>query len=266
MNYANIMEEIKSTRDYKETVVKRNLLDEIISAGNGAIDNHGLSIVLFEDGEATKHKLEGKAGYFGKFIGAPHYIAVLSDDGKKSKEDAAYMMEMMRFKAHDLGLGSCWITIPDNDDIKDELGIDKSRKLCGFLAVGYRYAGIFKKDIQEQAYRQGAVEITYLKEWGNSPVWEDLEARGLDEVFYLTRFAPSWGNKQPWKFLILKDFIVLAMEKNSSTDADLDTGIIKFYFEKACIDRGLSVRVVGLDTNDTFEIPENYEIRAIYNI
>ena len=80
MNYSNIMEEIKSTRDYKETVVKGELLKEIISAGDTALENHGLDIVLFEDGEQTKQKLEGKAGYFGKFIGAPHYIAVLSDD------------------------------------------------------------------------------------------------------------------------------------------------------------------------------------------
>lgn len=145
MNYSNIMEEIKSTRDYKETVVKGELLKEIISAGDTALENHGLDIVLFEDGEQTKQKLEGKAGYFGKFIGAPHYIAVLSDDGRKSKEDAAYIMEMMRFKAHKEGLGSCWITIPNTDEIKADLGIDAARSLCGFLAIGYRYAGIFKK-------------------------------------------------------------------------------------------------------------------------
>ena len=192
MNYSNIMEEIKSTRDYKETVVKGELLKEIISAGDTALENHGLDIVLFEDGEQTKQKLEGKAGYFGKFIGAPHYIAVLSDDGRKSKEDAAYIMEMMRFKAHKEGLGSCWITIPNTDEIKADLGIDAARSLCGFLAIGYRYAGIFKKDIQEKAFRQGAIEITYMDEWGNTPAWEDLEARGLDQVFYLTRFAPSW--------------------------------------------------------------------------
>ena len=59
MNYSNIMEEIKSTRDYKETVVKGELLKEIISAGDTALENHGLDIVLFEDGEQTKQKLEG---------------------------------------------------------------------------------------------------------------------------------------------------------------------------------------------------------------
>lgn len=42
MNYSNIMEEIKSTRDYKETVVKGELLKEIISAGDTALENHGL--------------------------------------------------------------------------------------------------------------------------------------------------------------------------------------------------------------------------------
>lgn len=62
MNYSNIMEEIKSTRDYKETVVKGELLKEIISAGDTALENHGIDIVLFEDGEQTKQKLEGKNG------------------------------------------------------------------------------------------------------------------------------------------------------------------------------------------------------------
>ncbi len=266
MNYSNIMQEIKSTRDYKDIAVKKDLLDKIVNAGDTAIDNHGLSIILFEDGKATKHKLEGKAGYFGKFIGAPHYIAVVSEDKRKAKEDAAYMMEMMRFKSHDEGLATCWITIPDSEDVKSELGIDQSKKLCGFLAIGYRYAGIFKKDIQEQAYRQGAIEITFINEWCNMPTWKDLELRGLDEVFYLTRFAPSWGNKQPWKFLIQGNYVILAVEKDGSTDADLDTGIIKFYFEKACLDKGLSVNIVEIEDDNNFGIPENYEIRAIYNV
>ncbi len=265
MNYSNIMQELKSTRDYKDTTVKGDLLNEVISAGNCALENHGLEIVLFENGKQTKKKLEGKAGYFGKFIGAPHYIAVLGKDYRKSKEDAAYIIEMMRFKAHKEGLGTCWITISDTDEIKTDLGIDVSRSLCGFLAVGYRYAGLFKKDIQEKAFRQGAIEITYVDEWGNTPVWEDLESRGLDQVFYLTRFAPSWGNKQPWKFLILKHNVVLAVEKEASTDTDLDTGIIKFYFEKACVDKGLSLKV-SEQTDKEFDIPETYEIRAVYDI
>lgn len=95
-------------------------------------------------------------------------------------------MEMMRFKAHKEGLGSCWITIPNTDEIKADLGIDAARSLCGFLAIGYRYAGIFKIFKKKHSGR-GAIEITYMDEWGNTPEWEDLEAKRLkDQVFYLT--------------------------------------------------------------------------------
>lgn len=266
MTYSKIMKEIKTTRDFKSTPVKKEILDKIVNEGEKSIENEGLEIILFEDGKKTKEKLQGKAGYFGKFIESPHYIAVVAEGNGKNREKAAYMVEMMRFAAHEENLGTCWITVPDNDEIKNDLSIEKTKSLLAFMALGIRYSGIFKKDIQEKAFRQGATEITYLDKWGYSPSWEELEQRGLADVFYFTRFAPSWGNRQPWKFLISNDKVVLCLRKDCMEDSDLDTGIVKFYFEKACIDKGIKVS----QSNDNEEvnsiIGEDSHVKGVYSI
>lgn len=267
MNYSKIMQEIKSTRDYKTNPVGRDMLDKIAQSGRDQ-EIRGISIILFEDGEKTTQKLQGKAGYFGKLITAPHYIAVIGSKSSLRMEQAAYITEQMRFQAHELGLGSCWITIPDTEDIKIELSIPADTSILAFIAVGYRYSGIFKKDIQEQSFRQAATEIVYLQNWKNTPKWDDLEERGLANIFYLTRFAPSWGNKQPWKFLVTGGNIVLLVDKNAETDVDLDTGLIRFYFEKACIDQG--IKAVKLDEFakeiEGLDIPDEYQVRTVYRL
>lgn len=263
MNYSVIMEEIKSTRDYKNTKVKSDLLKKVVEAGKNALKGHSLEIVLLEDGEKVQKLLEGKAGYYGKFIPAPHYVAVVGDQSAKAKTDAAYVTEMMRFSAHEEGLGTCWITVPNSDEVKAALGIDSAKVLCSFLSIGQIYAGIFKKDTQQKSSRQAATEISFLEKWGATPTWEELSDRGFAEIFYLTRFAPSWGNRQPWKFLVTAHKIYVCAEKNVGEDIDLDFGIVKFYFEKACVDQGIHIQ-----ESDTLEraadIPDDYEVRAVY--
>lgn len=265
MNYSVIMEEIKSTRDYKNTKLKPEILQKIVNSGQEALKNHELTLYLLEDGAKVQKQLEGKAGYYGKFIVAPHYIAVVGDGSKRSKEDAAYVTEMMRFVVHEEGLGSCWITVPDSAQVKAELGVEPSKTLCALLAVGQRYSGIFKKDTQQKSSRQAATEIAFLDAWGNQPSWEELGDRGFAEVFYLTRFAPSWGNRQPWKFLVTPHKIYACAEKAAGEDIDLDFGIVKFYFEKACIDQGLHIEEIRDAAERAEDIPEDYEVRAVYS-
>lgn len=259
------MEEIKSTRDYKNTEVRADLLKKIVNAGHNALKHHELSLHLLEDGAKVQKQLEGKAGYYGKFIAAPHYIAVAGDTSRRAKEDAAYITEMMRFVIHEEGLGSCWITVPDTAEVKAVLGIESTKSLCTLLAVGQRYSGIFKKDTQQKASRQAATEIAFLEKWGNQPSWEELADRGFAEVFYLTRFAPSWGNRQPWKFLLTPHKIYACAEKAAGEDIDLDFGIVKFYFEKACIDQGLMIEEIREGAEKAEDIPDEYEVRAVYS-
>lgn len=266
MNYSVIMEEIKSTRDFKDTPVKKEILDKIVKMGEKAVSNHGMDVILFEDGAKLKNALEGKAGYFGKLIEAPHYIAVCGESGsRKGKEDAAYITEMLRFAAHDENLGSCWITVPDTEEIKSLLGITQGKSLCALLAVGPIYSGIFKKDTQQKSSRQAATEITFLDQWGNTPTWEELYDRGFANIFYLTRFAPSWGNKQPWKFLVTPNKIYACAQKSAGEDIDLDFGIVKFYFEKACVDQGLQIEEIKGEIQISDNIPDEYEVRAVYS-
>lgn len=267
MNYSKIMQEIKSTRDYKTNPVDHDLLGKIAESGKNE-EIKGISIIIFEDGEKTTQKLQGKAGYFGKLITAPHYIAVTGPKSSLRMEQAAYITEQMRFKAHELGLGSCWITIPDTGDIKADLSIPADTSILAFIGLGYRYSGIFKKDIQEQSFRQAATEMVFLENWKNTPKWDDLEERGLANIFYLTRFAPSWGNKQPWKFLVAGSNIVLMVDRNADTDIDLDTGLIRFYFEKACIDQGIKAVKLEDHTNEIegLEIPDEYQVRTVYKL
>lgn len=261
MNYKNIFENLKTVRDFKKTTVDNKIIEEIKSfAKDIVLPKESSFEIVTINGEEIYSKLSEKIGYFGKIIEAPLYLAVVGSEDS-SLVDAGYFTEAIRLKIQDLGLGSCWISIKDNTTMF--LG---EKKVATVLAVGEIYNGIFKKDIQTKSERNSISDIVFDKKWNKEITLEELSNLGLEEVFYFTRFAPSWGNKQPWKFIVSESKIYLLIEEDENKSFDLETGIVSLFLEKAFI-------AVGIPVNGTYEEstidlgqPENYKIRAIFTL
>lgn len=267
MNYEKIMTEIKSVREFKKQAVDSNLLSLIIKEAENtvSINDSEVSLSIIEDGEKFFNDYDGKIGYFGKLIKAPKYILLFGKNDENTKLKCGYMAEWMRFRLHDNDISSCWISATEGVNYSDIFSISPEKTLVACIGLGYEYGGVFKKNTDKKAERKGPVEFVYDSTFGNVITWEKLSQMGLEEVFYLAKFAPSWGNKQPWSFVVTEKEVYLLMEKSSGSDLDLEAGIIAFYFMKAAEAKGISVNMLTCGEADEIKAPESQEIKLKFN-
>ena len=58
-----------------------------------------------------------------------------------------------------------------------------------------------------------------------------LEERGLDDLFYYVKFAPSTKNSQPWRFVLKGTHVELYLKEIDQRVEYMDAGIIMYYFQ-----------------------------------
>ncbi|AOY75913.1 nitroreductase family protein [Clostridium formicaceticum] len=272
MKFTNLVEEMKTVRDFKKEAVDKSLIQKVIEAGNrikGIVEDAKVSIMFIENGKEAYKMLSGKAGYYGKMMEAPHYMAIVTEAYPYAVENSGYIMEWMRLKAWELGLGTCWLNVEDGEDVKKTLGIKEAGVITSFIAIGVPYTGIFKKDTSQKPSRMSIKDLVYLEEWGNPCSIEYLDTRAMTNIFYYTKLAPSWGNKQPWRFIIDRDRVLLIMSKEQQQSMRIDSGIVMLYFQKAAEEEGITGKwelAAGEVMERKYNIPQEYVLIGYYGI
>lgn len=246
MNYEQIITEIKSVREFTNKKVDSNLVAKVIKdlGSQSKLNDVELEFTFVEDGKSFAKEFDGKIGYFGKIIEAPGYILVFGEDSVEAKVNAGYSAEWIRFALWDNGISSCWISTVDGVDYTSLFKKENGKTLVACLGIGEQYSGFFKKNTETKSERKGIAEFVYKNSWKEETTWEELEQLGLSEVFYLTKLAPSWGNEQPWAFLVQNGACKLFINKKADKTFSIDTGIISLFFMKACETKGLRVNAV----------------------
>lgn len=298
MKINKIIKDRRSVREYKSKKVDKHLIEDllvVLENKRRLDDDIKVDIKFIENGEEVFEKLDGLVGYFGKVIKAPHYIYIDSETKNGYLENAGYIGENLVLKATDLGIGTCWMEIDENESlVKEILDIKEDRESIGLLAIGYakketKVAGLFNakgksiSPLTEFGYpnieikysdepvsnRISIEDIAYLKEWGQKATIKQLEDRGMAEVFYYMRLAPSWGNRQPWKFIIDGEKIVLAVrkdEKGSNKIARIEAGIAMLYFELMSHELGIPGGWRLEELEKQYNIPEDFFVTGYYKI
>lgn len=233
----NFLRSRKSTRDYKNKKVSPEVLDKI----NGILQeleneypSGDIKFKLYEYGENIYNGLKGIAGYSGVMIESPHYITVdLKNKSDKNTIYSAYYMEKLVTELTKLDISTCWVSVYNVDmDRRKAIFGDAITDVNFVLALGYpkRKNPFIPEPFSE---RMGVEEIVYSEELGNKIDMEYLEERGLDDVFYYLRFAPSIKNAQPWRFILTGDKIHLLVKFEEGENPPLiDAGISMYYIEK----------------------------------
>lgn len=269
MKYTKLVEDIRTIRDFKKEDIPQNLIDEIIIDAQenfltGRRDN--VIITFIKDGIRLYDDLSGKAGYFGKMIEAPHYILVSSKEFEGYIENSAYIMEDMRLKAWNKGLGTCWLSIQDEIELAKILNIDKEFRPVALIAIGYQYRGLLKMDTSPRSSRLGLEELIFDGQWGKPCTVNMLETRGISNILYYTRFAPSWGNKQPWRFILDDNKIILVIGDRDVSQY-LDAGIVMLYFEKSAHEEGIAGKwTLNVSDANKYNIPDEYKAIGYFEI
>ncbi|HYE81735.1 MAG TPA: nitroreductase family protein [Clostridia bacterium] len=270
MSFREFMANVLSTRDYEEIHLKEIVIADIAEylkeINAGVAREKGFSLIMLENGEDVFNGLEGVGGYSGIMIKSPHYIGLVTHrEGPEAEFFGAYYMQSVVKKLYDMDLGSCWINIRSiPGDLKSKLLGNQAGNINYLLALGLidekavkqkiphttvtNTAASYKQDPYGTKANEAAAsdkarhslgEIVYLHEWGRKAAYEELESRGMADLFFYVRNAPSYKNLQPCR-LILKDGEVLLTVVNSEDEGSyIDAGIMMFTLEGLAKDLGI---------------------------
>lgn len=262
----NFLSNRKSVREYRKKALFPETLDKIQTIVDNLVEGEGIEHIdlkLYENGDFISQKLEGKAGYGGVMINSPHYIALdLKDREEKTVIEAGYYMEKLVTEIVNLDLGTCWIKLGDvTEELKKETFGNDIDNIDYILAFGMKKR---KLSFNKEAYsvKKGVEELVYDREINNFFSVEELENKGLIDIFYHIRFAPSTRNLQPCRFLIKDGKVELLLRYSSWYDSILiDGGIVMYYFEQLAHYAGIDNRWELLEASD--RDVEGYTYRSI---
>ncbi len=271
MIMSNFLRNRKSVREFKKKKVDTETLNKIRSSMDSLVeeqDSQHINFILYENGEHIYNNLEGKGGYSGVMISSPHYIGLeLKDDENKTRLNGAYYMEKLITDLNNMGISTCWVSIPDTYKVPklEALGYAAER-IDYVLALGYeKLRNPF--NTEPSSARLAVEELVFDGEIETSHSINELENRGLLDIFHYVRYAPSMLNLQPWRFLIEGNTIKLLLAyKNWDSSLLVDAGIIMYYFEELVKTLGIINKWELVDEVDHQGKNNNYKMVAEYQL
>ena len=253
MSFLQTIENMKTVRDFRDDPVPPTILKRLINktqSEKGLLPEATFSVRLIEDGPGFFQLLNGKAGYFGKMIAAPHYVVLFDETKAGVYENSGYVMEKLRLAAWEEKLGTCWISLDEPIDAAPWVVDPVEAPPMALVAIGYPESGLFLQDVLKKSARLPITELVYLEKWGHKCPVEELEVRGMTEIFYYGKLAPSWGNRQPWRFILHNEKIYLTIQVDEfESRVRTDAGIVMLYLQKAAHDKGFSMSWQLLDND-----------------
>ena len=270
MNFRDFLANLQSVRDYEEENLKDLVLSDIkvylekINADAGK--EKGFSLIMLKNGSDVFNALKGVGGYSGVMIKSPHYIGLAVTKGNFEDEFfGAYHMQSVVKKLQEMYLGSCWIDIRDvSGDVKAKLSGDSALRINYLLAFGIPDEKAIKNkkprtSVTNEAseYRQNPYgikyadaeitdrarlalgEIVYLHEWGRPASYEELESRGMADLFFYIRNAPSYKNLQPCRIILKDGEAELTVLEPQNPRNYIDAGIMMYTMEGLAKDLGI---------------------------
>lgn len=298
MKMLKVMEKRRTVRVYDGAPLSEAVMGKIqtmIESMPVFTGTESVGFTVLENGETVYDALDGIVGYNGIMINAPHYFLVTCDGTEDNYQLIGFLGEWLALHLAKENIGTCWLTCTGKTEaIKNALGMAFEGEVAAMIAFGepnedkklsriYDFGqgpvndpnavdlGNLEASVKDEnyAYKKAITEIVYLKTFGNALDAEEIGKRGMDEVFYYMRNAPSWGNIQPWKFILDGDRIILTMELNPAIDLEvqqIDAGVAMLYFEVAMHDRGLGGQwhsdIEGIA--EKCQVPETYRVAGYY--
>lgn len=254
MLMTNFLQKRKSVRDFKSKNISGDLLGKIKESMKVIDDLDSMAkFYLFENGSIIYKGLNGKAGYSGVMIEAPHYIGLeIAKNTDLNILKSGYMLEKLNTEIVNMDLDTCWITVASVDgETKKSIFGENGQNIDYLIAIGY---GKKKKlfDLAVTQERLTVDEIVFKDNLEDPISGEFLEQRGLFDIFSSIRYAPSHKNFQPWRFMIKDESVYAYMVKKDGEDKAslIDMGIILFYFEEMA-------KTIGINHKWTIDLKDD---------
>ncbi len=249
MNYRKAVEERKSIREFDKKDITEKTISDIRACFKDIkrlSDTIKTEFIIINGAEFQY--LNGHAGYSGKTFEASTYLLLLSEVKSGYLENAGYINEDMILRLTEMGLDSCWLTVNEEPDLKKLLGIESDMKITAAIAVGYgkKERKLFSLHIKTMSNvdvitRDGHIapkisltHMVYGDTWGKpADLDEQYVDDGLRDALYAASYAPSFLNRQPFRFIMKAGTLVYVKMMDSLTgefDARLNCGAVMLNF------------------------------------
>ncbi|MGD0916336.1 MAG: nitroreductase family protein [Thermodesulfobacteriota bacterium] len=199
--------------------------------------------------EEIGRDVKGIIGDSWKFIRAPHYIVLVAIEGEGYLVDSGFRFEQMVLEATRMGLGTCWIGgMFKEASLRSALAIEESWRVIALTPIGRPADSSLVsrafRAVARSSTRKPVEQIFFWQRHGGSlPAGVHSEER-LARVLEATRRAPSWANKQPWRFILAdREILVYKQMRQEREGKDyhlLDCGIAMAHLH-------LASRAVGMN-------------------
>jgi nitroreductase len=257
-----------SVRSYEPAPARVDELEEVRSAGerSEALTQADMRFLLCTDALMGK-EIKGLIGDYGKYIHAPHYIVLASREHEGYLTDAGFRFEQMVLEATQKGLGTCWVGLRFKESsLRSTLDLDPSWRIIVLTPIGRpapSFSGRALRTLAGSKARKPLDQIFYWQRH-NAPLPAGVMAdERLIRVLEAARWAPSWMNRQPWRFILTnKEVLVYKMKQQNREGKDyhfLDCGIAMAHLYLAAKALGIG----GRWDLEQFEVPGAAEAESI---
>lgn len=158
MELMDAIKKRRSVRKFKPEMPPQEMIDKVVEAGLWAASGRGRqgAVVIEITDSAMKEEIRAlNARIMGKnyekghgpdpLFGAPLFLMVIAKtDNGTAPYDGSLVLGNMMLRAHELGLGTCWIhrakqemESPLGAKILERLGLEGEWEGVGHLAIGY---------------------------------------------------------------------------------------------------------------------------------
>ncbi len=285
MKYMEKIEKRCSIREFRTKVIEEGKIEEI----REYFDHlqrllPDIPVRLHVASSDAGGRMGENAGYMGRNFNAPAYLVLLSQTADNYLINAGFIAEDLCLKLTEMGLDHCWLTIHSSDQVKEAAQIDGEEEAAALIAFGYgkkertkKRLDIFNPSKVSLVKREGHIapkiaqeDLVYQDKWGRPVEWEEQKIDPLlDKSLYAASLAPSFLNRQPYRYILRKQQVILCgtlEEMTSLNDTLLDYGATMKNFDAVASERDHVDWVMGEPENTTgLRIPESYRVIAYYN-
>jgi nitroreductase len=219
-----------SRRSYTGDPLPEETIKKLEKTCNDFIPFDGARAVLTRDPPDRVYK--GLVGSYGQIKNAPHFIAFIGDTSNLNfQEIIGYLGEGVILEATALGVNTCWVGgMFRREVVEEQIEIRSNERIVAMTPIGY---ALEKKTIAER------IASRSLRADKRKPLERLIDSDGeiVDEkilkVLEAVQLAPSAANRQPWRFRINSESIIIFTDSKlrMSVSPRLDCGIAMLHLE-----------------------------------
>jgi nitroreductase len=183
---------------------------------------------------------KGIIGSYFKVSDAPYYIAFIGDmTAPNVHESTGYLGEGVVLEATSLGFNTCWVGgFFRREAVMKQIDLQGDERVLAITPVGYSKDASDRVGVSSKKHRR--------KDLNNLVMEGELEESSwVKTALEAARLAPSAANRQPWRFTINDDTIIVSAEskrQDFSVSRRLDCGIAMLHLELGALSTGASGR------------------------